>query len=619
MTQPGRLVESLRPRRVLLLAIFDGLAWMLGLAAFSVIGLAATEADLRWTGVVALGGVACALQLALGWAVRLHHGRAIIGTVEDLLLVASVTGTVGLLLSSGRVAATGSLGAAAVPLAATFLAVVVAACGRVAWRRVRQLGSERGPCASSAPVLVLGAGEGGRQLVDSMFRDVRRSWRPVGLLDDDPLKRHRRFHGVPVMGSRRDLAHVVERTGCRTLLVAIPSASADLGLDVKVVPGVADLLDGTVGVGDIRDLDVADLLGRRQIDTDVGSIASYLTGARVLVTGAGGSIGSELCRQIARFAPAELMMLDRDESALHAVQLSIYGAASLDSPDVVLADIRDAERVREVFTTRRPQVVFHAAALKHLTMLEQYPAEAVKSNVWGTLTVLQAARAAGVRTFVNISTDKAANPCSVLGYSKRLAERLTAEIARVGEGTYLSVRFGNVLGSRGSVLTTFAAQIAAGGPITVTDPDVTRYFMTVQEAVQLVIQAGAIGGDGDALVLDMGQPVRIDDVARRLAADAPRPIGIAYTGLHPGEKLHEELFGDSELDRRPTHPLISHVAVPPIRPEVALGLDVRARQADLVTRMRELCAVPALLSSPAPVGAIPVGTAGSVGRAEEAA
>ena len=233
----------------------------------------------------------------------------------------------------------------------------------------------------------------------------------------------------------------------------------------------------------------------------------------------------------------------------------------------MLADIRDARRIRQVFEQTRPQVVFHAAALKHLPLLERYPAEAVKTNVQGTLTVLEAAAACGVESFVNISTDKAADPVCVLGYSKRLAERLTAGLASRAAGTYLSVRFGNVLGSRGSVLTGMAAQVAAGGPVTVTHPEVSRYFMTADEAVQLVLQAAVIGQAGEVLVLDMGEQVRIADIARRLAAGAAREIDIVYTGLRPGEKLAEDLLGQDELDSPPCHPLIRHVQVPPLPPD----------------------------------------------------
>ncbi len=351
-----------------------------------------------------------------------------------------------------------------------------------------------------------------------------------------------------MMGTTRDLADIRDQTGATTAIIAIPSASSEAirqisrrasqcGLDVKVLPGTSELLQPSrAAISDIRDIDVTDLLGRHVIDTDLRSIATYLTGKRVLVTGAGGSIGSELCRQISRFEPAELIMLDRDESALHAVQLSLTGRALLDSDDTVLGDIRDAQFVNDLFETRRPQVVFHAAALKHLPLLEKAPGEAIKTNVWGTLTVLEAASASGVERFVNISTDKAANPCSVLGYSKRLAEGLTTAIASDADGTYLSVRFGNVLGSRGSVLTAFASQIAMGGPVTVTDRHVTRYFMTIAEAVQLVIQAGAVGRDGEALVLDMGEPVSIDSVAHQLIALSGKRIDVVYTGMRPGRE-----------------------------------------------------------------------------------
>jgi FlaA1/EpsC-like NDP-sugar epimerase len=239
----------------------------------------------------------------------------------------------------------------------------------------------------------------------------------------------------------------------------------------------------------------------------------------------------------------------------------------------VLADIRDERRIRQVFEQHRPEIVFHAAALKHLPLLERYPAEALKTNVWGTLTVLEAAVASGVDTFVNISTDKAADPVSVLGYSKRAAERLTAYMAGRAAGTYLSVRFGNVLGSRGSVLTALTAQVAAGGPVTVTHPDVARYFMTADEAVQLVLQAAVIGRDGEVLVLDMGEQVRIMDMARRLVAAVPHRVEIVFTGLRPGEKLSEDLLGEGEPDDRPYHPLIRHVPVAPLLPGLVTGLD----------------------------------------------
>jgi len=401
-----------------------------------------------------------------------------------------------------------------------------------------------------------------------------------------------------VLGGREDIPALVKRTGATTVVFAVANADAQLvrairdittgaGAFFLLVPSVAELLDHDLGVRDLREADVTDLLGRHQIDTDLDAIAGYLTGKRVLVTGAGGSIGSELCRQIHRFRPAELIMLDRDESALHAVLLSLDPQAQLTDPALVLASVRDAARMRQLFRDRRPQVVFHAAALKHLSLLQRFPAEAVQTNIWGTLAVLEAA--GEVERFVNISTDKAADPASVLGYAKRITERLTAFQARRSPGTFLSVRFGNVLGSRGSVLTTFAAQIAGGGPITVTHPDVTRYLMTIQEAVQLVIQAAAIGRDGEALVLEMGEPVRIAELARQMIQLAPRPVEIRFTGLRPGEKLAEVLFGAGETDQRPFHPLISHVAVPPLDPALVRDLDVNADPGALAVGLSDLC------------------------------
>jgi FlaA1/EpsC-like NDP-sugar epimerase len=280
-------------------------------------------------------------------------------------------------------------------------------------------------------------------------------------------------------------------------------------------------------------------------------------------------------------------MLDRDESALHEVQLSIHGRALLDTPQTVLADLRDADTIHHIFTARKPEVVFHAAALKHLPLLESYPLEAYQTNIRGTLTLLQAAEKNGVGVFVNISTDKAANPISVLGYSKRIAERLTAGFGGNGtRGKYISVRFGNVLGSRGSVLMSFRDQIEKGGPVTVTHKGVTRYFMTISEAVQLVIQAGAIGDNGEVLVLDMGKPVSIYDVAAQLVKNSGKAVDIEIVGLRSGEKVHEELFGDGEVDTRPRHPLISHVSVHPLDSAVVLATptDARAMMLDVIAK-----------------------------------
>jgi FlaA1/EpsC-like NDP-sugar epimerase len=542
--------------------------------------------------VLLIGVIGAVAYVLLSSLLRLHHGRYPVGSADELLAVAlGVAGAS--LVEMSAVIAGGSprlVPLSAAPVAAA-IALVFMTAVRLGIRRRREVAAR--PHGGDR-TLVFGAGDAGEQLVRSMLTDPSSPFLPVGLLDDNPQMRHARIRGVRMLGGRDDIPAVAESTGATALIIALPSADSALicdlsrrasaaGLTVKVLPTLSDLFGDRVGIRDVRDIDIADLLGRRQIDTNVEEIASYLRGKRVLVTGAGGSIGSELCRQVSRFEPAELIMLDRDESALHAVQLSIHGEARLDLPEVVLADIRDAGAITEVFRQRQPHVVFHAAALKHVNMLEQYPDEGWKTNVLGTRNVLEAATQVAVSHFINVSTDKAADPVNVLGRTKRVAEQLTAFYAERNVGAFLSVRFGNVLGSRGSVLETFAAQIARGGPVTVTHPDVTRFFMTIPEAVQLVIQAGAVGSCGEALVLDMGQPVRIADVARQLIEMEGRSIEIVYTGLRPGEKMHEELFGHDESGLSRVHPLISHVPVPALdEKDVEQLTDLQVLQASTI-------------------------------------
>ncbi|BCB83825.1 dTDP-glucose 4,6-dehydratase [Phytohabitans suffuscus] len=537
----------------------DASAWVAGLliATCARYELSAPMTWLRTAVLLAL--LAVALQGLIGHFHHLYRGRYWFGSFEEVRAVAATVLLTAFLLTVTALSVPGGHVHVSTPVVGGSLALTLMFGARY-WRRVRRERSAPATPSDRVAVLLFGAGDACRELVRAMLRDRHSRYLPVGLLDDDPRKRNLQLHGVSVLGGRDHLADAVVRTGASVVVFSVANANAQLvreirrrtlaaGATFKVVPSVAELLDGRIRVADVREPRPSDLLGRRQIETDIESIAGYLRGKRVLVTGAGGSIGSELCRQIHRFGPRELMMLDRDESALHATQLALHGRALLDSPELILADLRDRHRVRSIVADRQPQVVFHAAALKHLTLLERNPAEAVKSNIWGTLDLLEAC--GGVDTFVNISTDKAANPVSVLGYSKRITERLTSHTASASGQNFLSVRFGNVLGSRGSVLTAFSAQMASGGPITVTHPDVTRYFMTVQEAVQLVIQAAVIGRPGEALVLDMGKPVRIADVARQMAEQAHQPIEIVYTGLRPGEKLDEELFGHDEHDSRP--------------------------------------------------------------------
>jgi FlaA1/EpsC-like NDP-sugar epimerase len=557
--------------------------------------LVSSEGAIPIGGVLTLGAAASVMHCLIAWKTRAHQGRSKPGSFEEVFLLACILSLVGSTVAVVNALLPDFLLPRATPIAAAGYALIVAGSVRAMWR---YFVNEARAHDSGVPVLLVGAGEGGRQLIDSMRRDRQRTWNPVGMLDDDPRKRHLRHRGVQVVGTIDALPKAATDRGAGTIVVAIPSASAELmsrvndlarsgDIDVKVLPGVSELLTG-VDLTDVRDIAPEDFLGRHQIETDLASIAGFLEGKRVLVTGAGGSIGSELCRQIREFDPAELMVLDRDESGLHTLLLSMHGRADLESSDVLLANVRDLERMHEIFESRRPQVVFHAAALKHLNILEGHAAEAVKTNVLGTLNVLKASMAVGVERFVNISTDKAADPESVLGHSKRVAEGLTRAAALSADRPYLSVRFGNVLGTSGSVLKTFASQVASGGPVTVTHPDVTRYFMTVREAVQLVIQAAAIGRDGEALVLDMGQPVKILDVARHFIDNANTPIDLVFSGLRPGEKLHETRLGEGEVDRRPIHPLISHVTVPLVSQDDALALPLRGDNQHLVATLRTM-------------------------------
>ena len=516
------------------------------------------------------------IQAVTGYVVGIYRHRWRYGSfdeVKGLIVSATVTTTILLLLRFMDRSADAFPRSAII--AGGILGLFFTAASRYTWRLARE--QLRRPTELTAQkLLVYGAGEGGIQIVNTMLRNPNSPFLPVAFLDDNTATHKLSISGVPVLGGREAIAKVALRTGAKTLLIAIPSADStliseisevarDARLEVKILPAVQSLNEYTVDTSLIRDLTDEDLLGRHRVKINLDEISQYLVNRRVLVTGAGGSIGSELCRQLVRFNPAELIMLDRDESALHELQLSIYGRALLDTPQTVLADLRDERAINDLFETRKPQVVFHAAALKHLPLLERYPHEAYQTNVLGTSTMLKASQRAGVEVFINISTDKAANPISVLGFSKRIAERLTADFAfRSGPGKYISVRFGNVLGSRGSVLMSFRDQISKGGPVTVTHRGVTRYFMTISEAVQLVIQAGAIGSTGEVLVLDMGKPVNIHDVAEQLVRNSGKPIKIEVVGLRVGEKVHEELFGDGELDERPRHPLISHVSVKPI-------------------------------------------------------
>lgn len=434
------------------------------------------------------------------------------------------------------------------------------------WKEHRLYGPTK---LRGSPVVIIGAGEA----TDSLLREIHRSgqWYPVGIIDDSPGKAGRRLRGLPISGPIDTVGELAARLGAEHAIIAMPGArpaerrrAAELasaaGLTVMTVPSYDDLLSGRLTVSNIRKVELEDLLGRESVILDDAGLAGLLGGRVVLVSGAGGSIGSELCRQIARFEPERLALLDSSEFALYSINEELRGSF----PKLVLqcwaADVRDSERVAEILETEQPAVVFHAAAYKHVPLMEEVNAwQAVRTNALGTLTMAQAAQRAGVEKFVLISTDKAVNPTNVMGASKRLAERLCRAAQADGGTKFVTVRFGNVLGSNGSVIPKFREQIAKGGPVTVTHPEIVRYFMTIPEAAQLVLQAGYMGQGGEIFVLDMGEPVKIVDLARdmiRLSGFSEDDIRIEFTGLRPGEKLYEELLADDEATLPTPHPTL---------------------------------------------------------------
>jgi FlaA1/EpsC-like NDP-sugar epimerase len=437
-------------------------------------------------------------------------------------------------------------------------------------RRVERRGVTR------QAVAIYGAGNAGRQLVQALR--VSRQYEPVVWIDDAGALQGRNLMGMPVRSSL-DLRLLTERYHLQAVIVAIPSLTPGqrsvllrrletLGIAVRLVPGLVDLLKGDVGLSDLRHVEPEDLLGRDAVHLDETVLHDFLRGRVVMVTGAGGSIGSELCRQIARFGPAKLVLLDISEFALYSLHEEFVGL----HPDLAvvcaIGDVKHHARIAHVVSAYRPSTIFHAAAYKHVPMMEEVNAwEAVRNNAWGTWVVGRSAIDCGVEKVVLVSTDKAVNPTNVMGASKRLAEMVCQGLHSEGRTRFEVVRFGNVLGSSGSVIPKFREQIGAGGPVTVTHPDIVRFFMSIPEAAQLVLQAGGMGQGGEVFVLDMGEPVRIVDLARkmiRLAGFAEDQVPIEFTGLRPGEKLYEELLADSELTRATHHPKIRIAKVAPV-------------------------------------------------------
>jgi FlaA1/EpsC-like NDP-sugar epimerase len=500
-----------------------------------------------------------------------------------------------------------------VALMGAFVATMVMGAARFQGRLRRRSGAVSPDVHSATRVAIVGAGDAGASIVREMRRQAETDRVPVAIVDDDPHKQGRAMLGVPVVGDIANLPEVVQYFRADEVLVAIPSADQQLindimvgaemaGVPLKVLPPVRDLLNDRPSVRDARDINIEDLLGRAQVATDIEEIRAVVGGATVLITGAGGSIGSEIAKQVAELGPGRLVLLDHDETHLHDVNGQLGGAAELD-----LTDIRDRDRIAALMRELRPDVVFHAAAHKHVPLLEAQPTEAVRTNVLGTYNVVAAAAAAGVDRLVFISSDKAVRPSNVLGYSKWLGEQLVLLLAPPGS-RWCSVRFGNVLGSRGSVIPTFARQISEGGPVTVTDPRMTRFFMSVRESVQLVLQASTLSRGGEIFMLDMGEAVNILELAERMVRLSGHQVGteipIRFSGRRPGEKLAEDLQNPEEQAHPTRHPSIVRLTATRIDAD---NLAARTRELeDLVGERRDRDAARLMVTlATAPARAVP--------------
>ncbi|WP_298787511.1 nucleoside-diphosphate sugar epimerase/dehydratase [uncultured Marinococcus sp.] len=418
--------------------------------------------------------------------------------------------------------------------------------------------------------LIVGAGSAGTMVARQLNQETNSGLLPVAFLDDNPSKHGLEIMGMPVFGSIKDVEQAVEKYFIEHIIIAVPSLEseelnqivnvcAETKVKTQTLPRMEDIMLGKVEVTQFKDVDVEDLLGREPVELDVEGIADSVTNKRVLVTGAGGSIGSEICRQIARFSPKEIIVLGHGENSIYSIEMELKNSLPELNVSTEIADIQDKDKMFQIFKNKKPQVVFHAAAHKHVPLMERNPEEAVKNNILGTKNTAEASDHVGVNTFVMVSSDKAVNPTSVMGATKRLAEMIVQHMNKVSKTKFVAVRFGNVLGSRGSVIPLFKKQIQNGGPVTVTDPEMVRYFMTIPEASRLVIQAGALAKGGEMFVLDMGEPIKIVDLAKnliKLSGYTVEEIGIKYSGVRVGEKLYEELLGKEEVHENQIYPKI---------------------------------------------------------------
>ena len=447
---------------------------------------------------------------------------------------------------------------------------------RLSMRVFREFFADTSVMENAKPTLIVGAGAAGTLLVRQMLMHPAMRMDPIAFVDDDPDKLRKDIYGVRILGAIKDIERIVDTMGITKVVIAMPSlpikklnevydVARKTGAECVILPNIDDVMSGNLHVQQLRNVEIEDLLGRDPVELDQTMIEKQLRGKKILVTGAGGSIGSEICRQVAKFKPKEIIILGHGENSIYQLNMELVGKYSQHfTITPVIADVQDRKRIFEVMDKYKPDVVYHAAAHKHVPLMEINPREAVKNNILGTRNVAEAASHARVKSFVMVSTDKAVNPPNIMGATKRLCEMIVQDMATRSEYTkFVAVRFGNVLGSRGSVIPLFKKQIAEGGPVTVTHPDIVRYFMTIPEAAQLVIQAGSLARGGEIFVLDMGKPVKIVDLAKnliRLSGFSEGDIELKFTGLRPGEKMYEELLNEGEVNPKQVFPKI-HIGI----------------------------------------------------------
>ncbi len=529
------------------------------------------DLGMHWPQFMTISPLILASRLGMFALMGLYHGMWRFTGVRDLIaLVKAVT------ISSGFVMALLFLGfrleeyPRSVFIIDWFVVLVLVGGSRFGYRLYREgrFNIETAPTSAARNVLIVGAGRAGEMILREILGNNHSGFHAVGLVDDDRAKRSMTIHGMPVLGHTRDIPFIVQSHRVEVIILAIAAAPArakrrimmlckKTGVPVKTLPGVGDVLNGSVRVSQLRDFQIEDLLGREPVRLDTDSIANFLRSKTVLITGAGGSIGSELCRQVARFLPRRIVLFERSEFNLYQIHMNMKELYPDLEINPIIGDVLNPSHVERTLSRFMPDVIFHAAAYKHVPLMEMNPAEALRNNTLGTMLVADMARRFSVSKFVMVSTDKAVRPTNMMGVSKRLAELVCEGLSNVSKTQYVTVRFGNVLNSVGSVIPLFKQQIAKGGPITVTHPEIYRYFMTIPESVQLVMQAGAMGKGGEIFLLDMGEPVRIADLARdmiRLSGLEPdTDIKIEYTGLRLGEKMYEELLTDGEEVKSTLH------------------------------------------------------------------